>query len=157
MTARQPDVPKWMALLMFAPYCIVARVNRHHRIGGADGGGKERKAMGEYVVVRISCGKRAEARKIARALVEERLAACVQVGGGTVESIYRWKGKVETAREIAVEAKTTRGRLGALVRRVEQLHGYETAEILAMNVSGGSRKYLAWVRESCADEEGGDV
>src|SRR5271167_2507605 len=101
--------------------------------------------MAKHLIVQIACGNRREARRIARALVEERLAACVQVGGATVEPLYWWKGKVATAREIPVWAKTTRRKFSALVRRVEELHAYDVPEILAVEVKAGSRKYLQWL------------
>jgi periplasmic divalent cation tolerance protein len=103
--------------------------------------------MAERLIVQIACRNRREAFRIARALVEERLAACVQVGGAAVESLYWWKGKVERAREIPMWAKTTQRKLSALVRRVEELHGYDVPEILAVRVMAGSKKYLEWLDE----------
>lgn len=92
----------------------------------------------------ITAPDRALAGRLAEALVAERLAACVQVGG-PVASIYRWQGAVEHAREWVCRAKTTRAALPALVRRVRALHPYELPEILESPVTGDAR-YLDWVR-----------
>jgi periplasmic divalent cation tolerance protein len=88
-----------------------------------------------------------DARRIARAAVESRLAACVQLGG-PVTSTYRWQGRVETAREWLVTARTTRRRLAALMKLVKQLHPYQTPEIIATPIVAGSRDYLVWVAQS---------
>ncbi|HEX5064565.1 MAG TPA: divalent-cation tolerance protein CutA [Myxococcota bacterium] len=83
-------------------------------------------------------------RRIARALVEERLAACVNVLPG-VRSIYRWKGAVEEASEVMLVAKTRASRAAALAARVRALHPYELPEVLALPVTDGSQAYLRWV------------
>jgi periplasmic divalent cation tolerance protein len=83
-------------------------------------------------------------RRIARALVEERLAACVNVLPG-VHSIYRWKGAVEEADEVMLVAKTRAERAAALAARVRALHPYELPEVVVLPVRGGSRAYLQWV------------
>jgi len=99
-------------------------------------------------IVLVTCGSTAEARRIARSVVEKRLAACVNVFPGRVESVYRWKGKVETARERLVLIKTTAGRLARLEREVKRLHSYEVPEFVVLPVESGSREYLAWVVEN---------
>ena len=99
-------------------------------------------------VVLVTCASASEARRIARAVVEERLAACANILPGAVASIYRWKGKVETARERLLMIKTTRARLGRLEAAVRRLHSYEVPEFIALPIAGGSSKYLDWVRES---------
>jgi periplasmic divalent cation tolerance protein len=83
-------------------------------------------------------------RRIARALVEERLAACVNVLPG-VHSIYRWKGAVEEASEVMLVVKTRAERAGLLAARVRALHPYELPEVVALPVTDGSRAYLRWV------------
>lgn len=100
------------------------------------------------VVVLVTCANRAEARKIARALVGKRLAACVNIVAGRVESVYRWKGKVERAQEILLVIKTTRARYAALEREVRRLHSYETPEVIALPIAAGSKAYLDWVSEN---------
>jgi periplasmic divalent cation tolerance protein len=88
------------------------------------------------------------ARRIARALVEERLAACVNVVPG-VSSIYRWEGVVHEDAELLLIAKTTEDRLAALAERLAVLHPYALPELVALAPSGGSERYLAWVRGAC--------
>jgi periplasmic divalent cation tolerance protein len=90
---------------------------------------------------------RAEARRIARTLVDRHLAACAQIVG-PIESIYRWQGKVETAREWLCLIKTTRARFGELALEVEALHSYDTPEIIAVPIVAGSRRYLDWLASS---------
>jgi len=103
--------------------------------------------MAECVQVLTTAGSEAEAERISAALVEGRLAACVQVLG-PVASRYRWGGEVEEAREWQCLAKTT----AALYPRVEEAiraaHSYEEPEIVAMPIVAGSPGYLAWIEES---------
>lgn len=99
-------------------------------------------------IVLVTCGNVAEARRIARAVVEKRLAACVNIVLGSVESVYRWKDKVETARERLLIIKTTKARLIELEREVKRLHNYEVPEFLVLPVNAGSRRYLQWVEEN---------
>jgi periplasmic divalent cation tolerance protein len=106
------------------------------------------KAGGQERIVLVTCGSAAEARRIASAAVAKRLAACVNIVPGSVQSIYRWKGKVEEAREVLMLIKTTAKRLAELEREVKRLHSYEVAEFIAVPVAAGSEKYLAWVGES---------
>lgn len=81
---------------------------------------------------------------MARALVENRLAACVNVVPG-VESIYRWQGEVETAQEALLIMKTTAARFGELRHRILELHRYAVPEIVAIPIVEGSASYLSWV------------
>lgn len=104
--------------------------------------------MTDKIVVMVTCGSRAEARKIARAVVEARLAACANVMASPVQSIYRWKGKVETAKEVLLLVKSTRRRFSALEREIRRLHSYDTPEIIAVPIAEGSRAYLRWIAES---------
>lgn len=92
-----------------------------------------------------------ELRRLAERLVNERLAACVNVLGG-VTSVYRWEGAVERAAESMALIKTTAGRLDELRERVLSLHPYDEPEFLALGVDGGSRSYLQWVAESVSGE-----
>lgn len=104
--------------------------------------------MTDKVVVLVTCGGAAEAKRIARRLVSARLAACVNVLETPVRSIYRWKEKVETARERLLLIKTSRKLLPKVEAEVKKLHSYEVPEFIALPVGGGSRAYLAWF-ESC--------
>jgi periplasmic divalent cation tolerance protein len=84
------------------------------------------------------------AEQLALALVNERLAVCVNVHG-TMVSIFRWKGAVERTLERQLVIKTTRDRLPALEARLKQLHSYEVPEFLVISTDGGSADYLNWV------------
>ena len=108
--------------------------------------------MTKFVTVLITCGSRREAAKIARALVDRRLAACVNILSTAVESMYRWKGRTESAKEFLLVIKSTRRRFAALRHEVERLHTYEVPEIIALPISNGSPKYLRWLAESVRDK-----
>ena len=88
------------------------------------------------------------ARTAARALVEEKLAACGNIVPG-VESVYRWEGKVETGAEVLVVFKTTVGSYPAFETRLRALHPYQVPEVLALRIAGGLPAYLRWVEQSC--------
>jgi periplasmic divalent cation tolerance protein len=97
--------------------------------------------------VTTTVATRAEAERIAATLVEERLAACVQIAG-PIASVYRWKGAVENAPEWYCYCKTTRARYPALEARLRALHPYETPEIIAVPIVAGLPAYLAWIEDS---------
>jgi periplasmic divalent cation tolerance protein len=99
------------------------------------------------VVVLTTIGSSTDGQALASILVNERLAACVNVLG-EMESVYRWKGGVESERERQLVIKTTADRLPALQARVHELHPYEVPEFVVLPVGGGSERYLRWVRES---------
>ena len=103
--------------------------------------------MTDKRVVLLTCATEEEASRIARALVEQRLAACVNIVDAPVRSVYRWKGRVERAEEHLLLVKTKRGRLKALEAAVKRLHSYQVPEIIAMPIAEGSRTYLAWLDE----------
>jgi uncharacterized protein involved in tolerance to divalent cations len=100
------------------------------------------------IVVLVTCGSAKEARRLAGALVRKRLAACVNVMVSPVKSVYRWKGKVETAAEALMLIKTTSGKFAALEKEIRRLHSYETPEIIALPIAAGSKAYLEWLRNS---------
>ncbi len=102
--------------------------------------------MTDAIMVLCTCSTEQEAIRIADALVETRLAACVNVLP-TVQSIYHWQGKVETADEALLLIKTTQERFPAICERIVDLHSYEVPEIVALPIVEGSKKYLAWLRE----------
>ena len=95
-------------------------------------------------LVYVTMGSLEEARRIGRALVEERLAAAVNIITG-VTSIYRWHGTIHEADEVVVVAKTRRERLGALTARVQEMHAYDCPGVVAFMVAGGSEPYLRWI------------
>jgi periplasmic divalent cation tolerance protein len=96
------------------------------------------------VVVLSTFPDETRAADIARALVDARLAACVNLVAGA-RSIYRWQGAIEEAREVLAVIKTTSDRLDALRTRLVELHPYEVPEVIAMPVVGGHAPYLDWI------------
>lgn len=98
-------------------------------------------------IVLTTTGSPEEARRLARTLVEERLAACATMAP-VVESIYRWKGAIESSTETLLLIKTTSERVESLKRRLHELHSYETPEFLVIGVEGGSAGYLEWLAAS---------
>jgi periplasmic divalent cation tolerance protein len=102
----------------------------------------------QFRLVLVTCSSLPDARRIARAVVQKHLAPCVNIHTSPVESIYTWKGKLETAREHLLLIKTTARRLKSLEREVLRLHSYETPEFLVLPVSTGSRAYLSWLAQS---------
>jgi periplasmic divalent cation tolerance protein len=99
-------------------------------------------------VVLVTCGTIQEARRIGSAVVRKRLAACANIVLGPVESVYRWKGKVERGREVLMVVKTTEARLTELENEVKRLHSYDVPEFVVVSITGGSREYLRWLGES---------
>jgi uncharacterized protein involved in tolerance to divalent cations len=103
----------------------------------------------DCVVVWTTIGRSADGRGMASILVNERLAACVNVLPD-MESIYRWKGQVESDFERQLVIKTTAARVPALKARVRELHDYEVPELIVLPIVDGSDAYLSWIRESTA-------
>lgn len=101
----------------------------------------------QNIVVLVNCGSAKEAKRLSEALVRKRLAACVNMTGPS-ESVYWWKGKVETATEILMLVKTTRKKFVEMETEIRRLHSYETPEIIALPIVAGSKPYLKWLRES---------
>jgi periplasmic divalent cation tolerance protein len=98
------------------------------------------------VVVLTALGAPREAQQIARTLVDERLAACVNVVPGVV-SVYRWKGTVEQEGEVLLVIKTLAERVDALKARLLELHPYELAEVVVIPIVGGHGAYLEWIAQ----------
>lgn len=104
----------------------------------------------DTMVVLTTCGSDEDGAALARALVERRLAACVNAVG-KVRSTYRWKGEVLDDQETLLIIKTTASRLAGLEQAIRELSKYEVPEVLALPVQAGGADYLAWVRESVAE------
>ena len=108
--------------------------------------------MSEYIQVATTVSTEEEARAIASLLVEQRLAACVQVIG-PITSHYRWQGKIETAGEYLCLAKSRVALYPEIEAAIKAIHPYEVAEIIATPIIAGSNAYLAWltaeVKEPC--------
>src|SRR3954470_7299986 len=98
-------------------------------------------------VILSTAGSREEAERLASALVERLLAACVNVVGARA-STYRWQGKVERADEFLLLIKTTAAQFPAVAAAIKELHSYELPECVELTVTAGSEGYLAWIAES---------
>lgn len=107
--------------------------------------------MSRPVVVLSTCADAGTAQKIASALVEQRLAACVSVVDG-VHSTYRWQGKINVDAEALVIIKTMSAQLDAAKAVVKQLSGYEVPEFIAIEITGGSTDYLDWLKSECGTQ-----
>ncbi len=103
--------------------------------------------MANGIVVFSTAATPGESRKIARALVASRLAACVNILPG-VHSVYRWQGKLVGDRECLMVIKTTRRRFEAVRLAIQKVHSYATPEIISLPIIAGSRPYLDWVEAS---------
>jgi periplasmic divalent cation tolerance protein len=99
-------------------------------------------------VALVTCGSANQARRIAKAVVGKRLAACVNILPGTVHSIYRWKGKVASGREVLMVIKTTARRLAKLEKEVKKLHSYDVPEFVVVPIVAAAREYMRWLLQS---------
>jgi len=102
--------------------------------------------MGEHVEVSTSVASADDAGRIARALVEGRLAACVQVRG-PIQSTYRWQGAIETAEEWQCVAKTRRELFARVEEAIREMHPYEVPEIFAVEIVEAASSYTQWLDE----------
>jgi periplasmic divalent cation tolerance protein len=105
--------------------------------------------MTDKIVVLSTCGSAEEAAQIARALVDKKLAACVNVMPG-VRSFYRWKGAIEDQQESLLVIKSSRGLFDQLRVEIEKLHSYEVPEVIAVPIVDGSEGYLEWLERELA-------
>lgn len=103
--------------------------------------------MADKSIILTTCGSQDEADKIARSLVEKRLAACVNVIP-QIESIYRWEGRVETAQEWLLLIKTTADNFARVQDAIRGLHSYELPECIVIPIRDGSAAYLRWIEEN---------
>ena len=100
--------------------------------------------MKSYIQISTTTETKEQAQKIAQYLVETRLAACVQIAG-PITSVYRWKGKVETASEWLCLIKTREELFEKVEAAIKKMHSYETPEIIAVPIVKGSKEYLIWL------------
>ena len=105
------------------------------------------RSMSKAIVVLVTCGSEEEATKIANSLVEEGVAACVNIIS-PVRSIYRWEGKVWDEREWVLIIKTHEKRFEELEKKVKSLHSYSVPEVIALPIVEGSASYLKWLEET---------
>jgi len=103
--------------------------------------------MSDLIVVLVTCGSEEEATKIANSLVEEGVAACVNIIS-PVRSIYRWEGKIWDEKEWVLIIKTQKKRFEELQKKVKSLHSYSVPEVIALPIVEGSAPYLKWLEET---------
>jgi periplasmic divalent cation tolerance protein len=101
-------------------------------------------AANTYCVVLVTAGSRAEARRLAQALLEKRLVACANIVPG-VESHYWWEGKLDRSREWLLVLKTRRALFKQVEREIKRLHSYQVPEIIALPLVAGQADYLRWI------------
>lgn len=106
-------------------------------------------------LILTTCATRDEAERIARALVEERLAACVNLVPG-LTSIYRWQGEIDTSSEILLLMKTTAAKVDQVQDAIRRLHSYELPELLVLSVESASQAYGDWIMSSVGEAAGPD-
>jgi periplasmic divalent cation tolerance protein len=107
--------------------------------------------MTDKIVVLSTCGTEEEAERLARALVEQRLAACVNVVP-RVRSFYRWKGQIEDAAECLLVIKSSRPLFDRLRATLASAHSYEVPEVVALPILDGSPDYLKWLEDNLVNE-----
>lgn len=100
-----------------------------------------------YITVFITCANKREARKVAKRLVEEREAACVNIID-KIESIFWWQGRLDRAKETLLVVKSKKERFSRIIKLVRSLHSYSVPEIIAFDITKGNRDYLNWLNES---------
>jgi periplasmic divalent cation tolerance protein len=100
--------------------------------------------MTDKILVFSNCGSAEEANRVARALVEARLAACVNVIPGVL-SVYQWQGAIEEATEWTLMIKTKQSLFAALCSELRRIHSYEVPEVIAIPISAGYSEYLDWI------------
>jgi periplasmic divalent cation tolerance protein len=105
------------------------------------------KVDARHRIALVTCASVAEARRIAQRVVEQKLAACVNIVPG-VDSVYRWKGKLQRAKEALLVIKTTAARLHQLEKEVKRLHSYDLPEFVVIPIIAGGQQYLDWLRNS---------
>ena len=98
------------------------------------------------IAVVTTVANRDDAHRLARALVERKLAACAQIS--EIESIYHWQGEVQQSGELRVLFKTTDERYALVESTIRELHPYEMPEVIALPIVGGASEYLRWIQES---------
>ena len=107
--------------------------------------------MTDKVVVLVTCGSGKEAKRIAQALVEGRLAACLNISS-PLRSVYRWRGEVRDEPEVLLIIKTVRGLFDAVRRAVEKLHSYQVPEVICLPIIDGAPNYLNWLGGAVSGE-----
>lgn len=100
-----------------------------------------------YIVVLVTAGNKKEARKIAMGLIEQKLAACVNIID-KVDSLFFWEAKIDRAKECLLIIKSKKDKLPGIIKLVKSLHSYKVPEIIALPIIAGSKPYLRWIDAS---------
>lgn len=103
--------------------------------------------MTDKVVIMVTAASRRECRKIARRLIEEKLAACVNITQA-IQSVYWWEGKIDYSKEFLMFIKTNRDLFQQIKTEISLIHSYHTPEIICLPIIDGSRNYLQWISDS---------
>jgi len=100
-----------------------------------------------HIVIFVTASNKKEAKNIARALIKNRLAACVNIVD-KIESVFRWQGKTESAKETLLVIKSSRSKLSKIITSVRSKHSYQVPEIIALPILAGYQPYLKWIDDS---------
>jgi len=100
-----------------------------------------------HIVIFITAPNKKEAGHIAKKLIQKKLAACVNIIAN-IDSIFWWKAKVDSAKEVLLVVKSTKSKLAKIIKLVKATHSYDTPEIIALPIIGGEKKYLKWIDDS---------
>ncbi len=112
--------------------------------------------MTDKVVIMVTASSRRECRTIARRLIEEKLAACVNITQ-PIQSVYRWEGKIDQSKEFLMFIKTTRNLFPQIKAEIALVHSYHTPEIICLPIIDGSPNYLQWVSDSVRPAEAAEA
>jgi len=102
----------------------------------------------QYLVILVTTKDKKEAEKISRGLLEAKLIACANIMEG-IQSIFWWQGKIDGSKEVLLVLKTKKNLFKKVSAKVKSLHSYQTPEIIALPIAGGSKEYLNWISTSC--------
>lgn len=108
--------------------------------------------LGTYITVLVTASRREEAEKIARKLLDERVAACVNIVEG-VRSLFWWQGKIDEASEVLMIIKTRLDLFEKVIEYVKMLHSYTVPEVIALPIIAGNAEYLKWIDEVVKSDE----
>lgn len=100
-----------------------------------------------HIVIFVTAKDKEEAKRIAKGLLQKKLAACVNIVG-KVDSFFWWEGKIDSTQESLMIIKSRRGKLAGIIKTVKALHSYKVPEIIALPLIAGEKKYLEWINES---------
>ena len=100
-----------------------------------------------YRIIFVTSANKEEARKIAKSLIDNKLAACVNIIGG-LESFFWWRGKIDSAKEVLLIIKSRKEKVSRVIKLVKSIHSYEVPEIISLPITTGFKPYLRWIDES---------